>query len=43
MDLPPGGNHVSRRGVGLAVSAPHDLRGPIGRASQSLLVGERKL
>jgi len=33
---------VSRRGVGLAVSALHDLRGPIGRASQSLLIGERK-
>jgi len=33
---------VSRRGVGLAVSALYDLRGPIGRASQSLLVGERK-
>jgi hypothetical protein len=33
---------VSRRGVGLAVSVLHDLRGPIGRASQSLLIGERK-
>ncbi len=33
---------VSRRGVGLAVSALYDLRGPIGRASQSLLIGERK-
>jgi len=33
---------VSRRGVGLAVSGLHDLRGPIGRASQSLLVGERR-
>jgi hypothetical protein len=33
---------VSPRGVGLAVSALHDERGPIGRASQSLLVGERK-
>ena len=33
---------VSPRGVGLAVSLLHDLRGPIGRASQSLLVGERK-
>jgi len=33
---------VSRRGVGLAVSVLHDLRGPIGRASQSLLVGARK-
>src|SRR2546427_4680973 len=33
---------VSRRGVGLAVSVLHDLRGPIGRASQSLLVGEVK-
>ncbi len=33
---------VSPRGVGLAVSVLHDLRGPIGRASQSLLVGARK-
>jgi hypothetical protein len=33
---------VSRRGVGLAVSALHDTRGPIGCASQSLLIGERK-
>jgi hypothetical protein len=33
---------VSRQGVGLAASMLHDLRGPIGRASQSLLVGERK-
>ena len=33
---------VSRRGVGLAVSVLHDLRGPIGRASQSLVIGERK-
>lgn len=33
---------VSPRGVGLAVSALHDERGPIGRASQSLLIGERK-
>jgi hypothetical protein len=33
---------VSRRGVGLAVSVLHDRRGPIGRASQSLLIGERK-
>jgi hypothetical protein len=33
---------VSRRGVGLAASALYDLRGPIGRASQSLLIGERK-
>src|SRR5258705_13288938 len=30
---------VSRRGVGLAVSALYDLRRPIGRASQSLLIG----
>jgi hypothetical protein len=33
---------VSRQGVGLATSILHDLRGPIGCASQSLLVGERK-
>ena len=33
---------VSPRGAGLAVSVLHDRRGPIGRASQSLLVGARK-
>jgi len=33
---------VSRRGVGLAVSVLYDRRGPIGRGSQSLLIGERK-
>jgi acyl-CoA thioesterase len=33
---------VSRRGVGLAVSMLYDLRGPIGRGSQSVLIGERK-
>ncbi|MGZ6143066.1 MAG: thioesterase family protein [Myxococcales bacterium] len=33
---------VSRQGVGLAFSTLHDLRGPIGRGLQSLLVGERK-
>jgi len=33
---------VARRGVGLAVSTLHDLRGPIGYGLQSLLLGERK-
>jgi hypothetical protein len=33
---------VSRRGVGLAASALHDLRGPIGHGLQSLLIGQRK-
>ena len=33
---------VSRRGVGLAMSMLYDLRGPIGRGSQSVLIGERK-
>jgi Thioesterase-like superfamily len=33
---------VSRRGMGLAVSALHDLRGPIGYGLQSLLLGQRK-
>jgi hypothetical protein len=33
---------VSRRGVGLALSTLHDVRGPIGRGSQSILIGERK-
>jgi hypothetical protein len=33
---------VSRRGMGLALSALHDLRGPIGYGMQSLLIGQRK-
>jgi len=33
---------VARRGVGLAVSTLHDLRGPIGYGLQSLLLGQRK-
>jgi len=33
---------ATRRGVGLAVSMLHDLRGPIGYGLQSLLVGQRK-
>jgi hypothetical protein len=33
---------VSPRGVGLAASTLHDLRGPVGRGLQSLLVGQRK-
>jgi hypothetical protein len=28
--------------MGLAVSALHDLRGPIGYGMQSLLIGQRK-
>lgn len=33
---------VSRRGVGLALSTLHDVRGPIGRGAQSILIGQRK-
>jgi hypothetical protein len=33
---------ATRRGVGLAVSTLHDLRGPIGYGLQSLLIGQRK-
>jgi len=33
---------ATRRGVGLAVTMLHDLRGPIGYGLQSLLVGQRK-
>jgi len=33
---------VSRRGIGLAASTLHDVRGPIGCASQSLLIGEQR-
>jgi hypothetical protein len=33
---------ASNRGLGLAHSVLHDLRGPIGHGLQGLLIGERK-